>query len=106
MSDSMETIPPRLNYLEKEVHTHAHRITQLESLPGRVSTLERDFAAMNVLLADIRKDTSETRKDVGDVKTYQDKMAGATEMLPRYIKVTCFIVFVAGLAAVAGVWAQ
>lgn len=102
----MESIPPRLNNLEKEVHTHAHRITQLEGLPVRVSTLERDFAAMNVLLADIRKDTSETREQMAHIRTQQDRMSGAADMLPRYIKITGFIVFVASLAAVAGVWVQ
>jgi len=40
MSNAMDSIPSRVNDLEKTSHTHEHRITQLEKLPPRVGDLE------------------------------------------------------------------
>jgi hypothetical protein len=44
MADEMSTIPPRVNALEKEVHTLAYRITGLEDshkdMPHRLTKVE------------------------------------------------------------------
>jgi chromosome segregation ATPase len=44
MADEMNTIPPRLNELEREVHTVKHRLKELEDVhrdtPTRVTKLE------------------------------------------------------------------
>lgn len=111
MSDSRatimaDTVYERVGKLEQVSHTHSHRITQLENLPERVSSLERDFAAMNVILSDIKMDTSQTRQEVREMKTYQDKTAGAVEALPKYIKLTLFVITIASLAGVVSLWAQ
>lgn len=39
-------IHERVGILEQYRHTHEHRITHLEQLPHRVSSLESDFAAI------------------------------------------------------------
>lgn len=101
-----DTVHERVGRLEQVTHTHSHRITQLENLPERVSSLERDFAAMNVILSDIKMDTSQTRAEVKEMKTYQDKTAGAIEALPKYIKLTLFVITVASLAGIVSLWAQ
>jgi len=101
-----DTVHERVGRLEQVQHTHSHRITQLENLPERVSSLERDFAAMNVILSDIKMDTSQTRQEVREMKTYQDKTAGAIEALPKYIKLTMFVITIASLAGVVSLWTQ
>ena len=101
-----DTVQERVGRLEQVQHTHSHRITQLENLPERVSSLERDFAAMNVILSDIKTDTSQTRQEVREMKTYQDKTAGAIEALPKYIKLTMFVITIASLAGVVSLWTQ
>ena len=47
MDDPMDSIPGRVNDLEKESHTLEHRVKTLEELPVKVSELERSFGVMD-----------------------------------------------------------
>jgi len=101
-----DTVHERVGKLEQVTYSHSHRITQLENLPERVSSLERDFAAVNVILSDIKMDTSQTMREVREMKTFQDKTAGAVEALPKYIKLTLFVITIATLAGAVSIWTQ
>lgn len=92
----MSDIHERVGRLEQVAHTHDHRISQLEVLPPRVSEVERELSVMKEILRDI----PEIRRNVSQVKSSQDKLAGALEALPRHIRVVGFIVFIAALSAV------
>lgn len=63
MADDMSTIPPRLNEVEREVHTIKHRITALEDThkdtPHRLTIVEQAVRDM----PHIRKEL----KDQGDM---------------------------------------
>ena len=101
-----DLVQERVGRLEQVAHTHDHRISQLEALPTRVSALERDFAAMSAILSDIKIDTSQTRSEIREMKTYQDRTAGAINALPRYIKATIFIISISALGGIYSIWMQ
>jgi hypothetical protein len=59
MADEMSTIPPRVNALEKEVHTLAYRITGLEDshkdMPNRLTKAEMAVQRMPEIEAQLKE---------------------------------------------------
>lgn len=73
----METIPSRVNELERTTHTHEHRITQLEYLPPRVGDIEANVKAMNVTLTHIQVDSGEIKAGMKQLSQQQSEIAEA-----------------------------
>ena len=104
MSDKAEimadTVQERVGKLEQRLHTIDYQLGHLEQLPPRVSELERAFAVNQSLLMGIKEDNSALRDSVGQIKQSQDNMAGALDAIPRFIKITLFVITVASLSGV------
>lgn len=73
----MESIPSRVNDLERTTHTHEHRITQLEHLPPRVGDVEANVKAMNVTLTHIQTDSGEIKAGMKQLSEQQRGIAEA-----------------------------
>lgn len=102
----MESIPPRVGKLENEVHLHAHRITQLESLPIRVGDLERAFDIMNTHFAHIQATNSEIKDGIRDLNEHQKTASGEITGFIRAVKIIGGLVSLAGIGTAIVLWLQ
>ena len=93
----MDSIPGRVNYLEKEVHTMDHRVKSLEDLPVKVSELERSFSVMESNLEYIKSTGTATKKIVDELNNSQKTLIGELKGVPRAVNL------VAGLIAIGGI---
>jgi len=71
-----DSIPPRVSELEKAVHTHEHRITQLEKLPPRVGDLEASMRSMIVSVGHIERSQAELKDSIRQVIEHQNRQSG------------------------------
>ena len=97
MDDPMDSIPGRVNDLEKESHTLEHRVKTLEELPVKVSELERSFGVMDANLMYIKQTGIETKHLVDQLNDSQKTLIGELKGLPRAVNL------IAGLIAVGGI---
>lgn len=71
MTDDMNTIPPRLNSLEKEVHTIQYRVDSLEDAhkdaPVRLSRLESSVARLPEIERQLYSQGDQIRKGFNTV---------------------------------------
>lgn len=109
----MESIPSRVNELERTTHTHEHRLTQLEHLPPRVGDVEANVKAMNVTLAHIQHDSGEIKSSIKSLSEHQQDMTQAHSELIGTIngvakagKVLGVLLTLATLANLVLSWAQ
>ena len=93
----MDSIPGRVNNLEKEVHTLDHRVKSLEDLPVKVSELERSFSVMESNLEYIKSTGTATKKIVDELNNSQKTLIGELKGVPRAVNL------VAGLIAIGGI---
>ena len=93
----MDSIPGRVNDLEKEVHTLDHRVKSLEDLPVKVSELERSFSVMESNLEYIKSTGTATKKIVDELNNSQKTLIGELKGVPRAVNL------VAGLIAIGGI---
>lgn len=101
MNDDMETIPPRLNKVEREIHTHEHRITQLEQLPPRVAYIESHVNAMSVKIAHMEKLTTSVAEKQDRILENQTTQAAQNNTTTRNITLLCTVL---GAVAVIIAW--
>ena len=97
MTDPMDTIPGRVNDLEKEAHTLEHRVKNLEDLPLKVSELQRSFSVMESTLEYIKTTGTETKHIVDELNNSQKTLIGELKGVPRAVNL------VAGLVAIGGI---
>lgn len=81
----MQSIPSRVNDLERQNHTHEHRITVLEKLPPRVNDVEASVRAMNVTLHHIEQSNDEIKSDMKKVVEQHGQWSGEVK---GFIKAT------------------
>jgi len=93
----MDSIPGRVNDLEKEAHTLDHRVKSLEDLPVKVSELERSFSVMESNLEYIKSTGTATKKIVDELNNSQKTLIGELKGVPRAVNL------VAGLIAIGGI---
>lgn len=101
-----DTVQERVGKLEQETHTIKYQLSELRQLPPRVSSLERDFSVMTANVIEIKASLASLQEATNAIKSTQDKTTGAIEALPKYIKLTLFVITVASLAGVFSLWAQ
>jgi hypothetical protein len=97
MADSTDSLPGRVNELERDVGTMKYRLLQLEQLPPKVSELERAFSVMDVNLTYIKQTAIETKLIVDELNNNQKVLTGELRGLPRALRL------VTGLIATAGI---
>ena len=93
----MDSIPGRVNDLEKDAHTTNHRLKQLEELPPKVSELERAFGIMDANLMYIKQNGIETKTLIDQLNNSQKTLIGELKGVPRALNL------VAGLVAIGGI---
>lgn len=101
-----DTVHERVGKLEQETHTIKYQLGELRQLPPRVSSLERDFSVMTANVIEIKASLATLQESTNAIKTTQDKTTGALEALPKYIKLTLFVISIASLAGILSLWAQ
>ena len=106
MEDPMNSIPGRVNELEKEVHNVKYRINQLEHLPPKVSELERAFSVMDTTLTHIRETGVETRNLLVELNDNQKKLVGKLEGYPGALKLFTGLIVLGGVGVSIVVWFQ
>ena len=97
MEDPMNSIPGRVNDLEKDLHNVKYRVDQFEHLPPKVSELERAFSVMDTTLTHIRETGVETRNLLVELNDNQKKLVGNLEGYPGALKLFT------GLSVLSGV---
>jgi hypothetical protein len=97
MDDPVDSIPGRVNDLEKESHTLEHRVKTLEELPVKVSELERSFGVMDANLMYIKQTGIETKIVVDELNNSYKTLVGELKGVPRALNM------VAGLIAIGGI---
>jgi len=97
MIDAMDSIPGRVNDLEKGAHTLEHRVGKLEDLPTKVHELERSFSVMESNLEYIKNTGIATKQVVDELNNSQKTLIGELKGVPRAVNI------VAGLVAIGGI---
>lgn len=101
-----DTVHERVGKLEQETHTIKYQLGELRQLPPRVSSLERDFSVMATNVVEIKTSLASLQTSTDAIKSTQDKTTGAIEALPKYIKLTLFVISIASLAGIGSLWIQ
>ena len=97
MEDPMNSIPGRVNDLEKDLHNVKYRVNQLENLPPKVSELERAFSVMDSTLTHIRETGAETKNLLVELNDNQKKLVGKLEGYPGALKLFTGLVVLGGV---------
>ena len=106
MEDPMNSIPGRVNDLEKDLHNVRYRVTQLEHLPPKVSELERAFSVMDSTLTHIRETGVETRNLQVELNNNQKKLMGKLESYPGALKIFTGLIALGGVGVSAVLFFQ
>jgi len=106
MEDPMNSIPGRVNDLEKDLHNVKYRVNQLERLPPKVSELERAFSVMDSTLTHIRETGVETRNLLVDLNDNQKKLVGKLEGYPGALKLFTGLIVLGGVGVSAVLFFQ
>ena len=106
MEDPMNSIPGRVNELEKEVHNATYRIKLLEDLPPKVSELERAFSVMDSNLTHIRDTGLETKNLLVELNDNQKKLVGKLEGYPGALKLFTGLIVLGGVGVSAVLFFQ
>jgi len=97
MEDPMDSIPGRVNDLEKDTHNIKYRLKLLEELPPKVSELQRSFSVMESNLEYIKNTGIATKQIVDELNNSQKTLIGELKGVPRAVNL------VAGLIAIGGI---
>ena len=97
MEDPMDSIPGRVNDLEKDTHNIKYRLKLLEELPPKVSELQRLFSVMESNLEYIKNTGIATKQIVDELNNSQKTLIGELKGVPRAVNL------VAGLIAIGGI---
>ena len=97
MEDPMDSIPGRVNDLEKDTHNIKYRLKLLEELPPKVSELQRAFSVMESNLEYIKNTGIATKQIVDELNNSQKTLIGELKGVPRAVNL------VAGLIAIGGI---
>ena len=97
MEDPMDSIPGRVNDLEKDTHNIKYRLKLLEELPPKVSELQRSFSVMESNLEYIKNTGIATKQVVDELNNSQKTLIGELKGVPRAVNL------VAGLIAIGGI---
>ena len=100
----MDSIPSRVNDLEKTSHTHEHRITQLEKLPPRVGDLESSVRSMSVSMHHIEANNQRIKSVVDEIKDYQSVQSGEIVGFSKAAKAFGFIITLLTLGNLIASW--
>ena len=106
MEDPMNSIPGRVNDLEKEGHTLEHRVKNLEELPPKVSELERSFSVMEANLEYIKNTGIATKQVVDELNNSQKTLIGELKGVPRAANLIAGLIAVGGIGVSIVVWFQ
>ena len=106
MDDPMDSIPGRVNDLEKESHTLEHRVKNLEELPVKVSELERSFSVMETNLEYIKNTGIATKQVVDELNNSQKTLIGELKGVPRAANLIAGLIAVGGIGVSIVVWFQ
>ena len=106
MEDHMDSIPGRVNDLEKESHTLEHRVKNLEELPVKVSELERSFSVMEANLEYIKNTGIATKQVVDELNNSQKTLIGELKGVPRAANLIAGLIAVGGIGVSIVVWFQ
>ena len=106
MEDPMNSIPGRVNDLEKDLHNLKYRVNQLEHLPPKVSELERAFSVMDTTLTHIRETGVETRNLLVELNDNQKKLIGKLEGYPGAIKLFTGVIVLGGIGVSIALYLQ
>jgi len=106
MEDPMDSIPGRVNDLEKDLHNVKYRVNQLENLPPKVSDLERAFSVMDSNLMHIKETGIETKKVLGELNDNQKKLLGKMESYPVALKLFTGLIVLGGVGVSVVLWFQ
>ena len=106
MEDPMNSIPGRVNDLEKDLHNVKYRVNQLEHLPPKVSELERAFSVMDTTLTHIRETGVETRNLLVELNDNQKKLIGKLEGYPVALRLFTGLIVLGGIGVSIVVWFQ
>ena len=106
MEDPMNSIPGRVNDLEKDLHNVKYRVNQLEHLPPKVSELERAFSVMDSTLTHIRETGVETRNLLVELNDNQKKLIGKLEGYPVALRLFTGLIVLGGIGVSIVVWFQ
>ena len=102
----MDSIPGRVNDLEKESHTLEHRVKNLEELPPKVSELERSFSVMETNLEYIKNTGIATKQVVDELNNSQKTLIGELKGVPRAANLIAGLIAVGGIGVSIVVWFQ
>ena len=106
MEDPMNSIPGRVNDLEKDLHNVKYRVNQLENLPPKVSELERAFSVMDTTLTHIRETGVETRNLLVELSDNKKKIMGKLESYPGALKLFTGLIVLGGVGVSVALWFQ
>ena len=106
MEDPINSIPGRVNDLEKDLHNVKYRVNQLEHLPPKVSELERAFSVMDSTLTHIRETGVETRNLLVELNDNQKKLVGKLEGYPGALKLFTGLIVLGGVGVSAVLFFQ
>ena len=106
MEDPMNSIPGRVNDLEKDLHNVKYRVDQLEHLLPKVSELERAFSVMDSTLTHIRETGVETRNLLVELNDNQKKLVGKLEGYPGALKLFTGLIVLGGVGVSAVLFFQ
>jgi len=106
MEDPMDSMPGRVNDLEKDLHNLNYRVNQLEHLQPKVSELERAFSVMDTTLTHIRETGLETRNLLVELNNNQKKLMGKLEGYPGALKLFTGLIVLGGVGVSVVLWFQ
>ena len=106
MEDPMNSIPGRVNDLEKDLHNVKYRVKLLKDLPPKVSELERAFSVMDSNLTHIRDTGLETKNLLIDLNNNQKNLIGKLEGYPGALKLFTGLIVLGGVGVSAVLWFQ
>ena len=106
MEDPINSIPGRVNDLEKDLHNLNYRVNQLEHLPPKVSELERVISVMDTTLTSIKENGAETRRLLYELNNNQIKLMGNLEGYPGALKLFTGLIVLGGVGVSVVLWFQ
>ena len=106
MEDPINSIPGRVNDLEKDLHNLNYRVNQLEHLPPKVSELERVISVMDTTLTSIKENGAETRRLLYELNNNQIKLMGNLEGYPGALKLFTGFIVLGGVGVSVVLWFQ
>jgi len=106
MIDAMDSIPGRVNDLEKDTHNIKYRLKLLEELPPKVSELERAFSVMDSNLMYIKQTGIDTKIVVDELNNSYKTLVGELKGVPRALNMVAGLIAIGGIGVSIVLWIQ